>query len=401
MILMGTLIAFPTAIVGLFVCGIMNRLMDVPMRPYAGQPEPEVLEDDHLPSLWLSILPVVLPVVLISANTITKTMADSQHAARFRSGDVTDWAALATEIERIPEVVPKLPPESTSLLIRATEAAGQSPETQEQALGNLNDLLKKKNLFPADRFAPVDLPASAQKLAGQGLTKISQAEVERYNRLVLETLFPRQITPHVWDNLPRKAAHVTALLGDPNLALILSAAIAMFVLVRNRKLTFTKLAESTETALMSGGIIILITAGGGAFGAMLQAAGVKDSIESLIGQVGGDLGLVFLLAGFGVAAVFKVAQGSSTVAMMATAAMFAAMQVSSQTLGYHCVYLATAIGCGSLFGSWMNDSGFWIFAKMGNVTELEALKTWTILLAIVALVGLGFTFLFAWLLPLV
>jgi hypothetical protein len=38
---------------------------------------------------------------------------------------------------------------------------------------------------------------------------------------------------------------------------------------------------------------------------------------------------------------------------------------------------------------------------MGVLTEGEALKSWTILLAIIALVGLGMSVLFAWLLPLV
>jgi len=145
----------------------------------------------------------------------------------------------------------------------------------------------------------------------------------------------------------------------------------------------------------------LITAGGGAFGAMLREAGVKDSIETMINNVGMDVGLTMLLAGFGVAAVLKIAQGSSTVAMITAASLFAAMGVTSEMLGFHCVYLATAIGCGSLFGSWMNDSGFWIFARMGNLTEVEALKSWTIMLAVIAAVGLGVTMLFAWLLPLV
>jgi GntP family gluconate:H+ symporter len=34
-------------------------------------------------------------------------------------------------------------------------------------------------------------------------------------------------------------------------------------------------------------------------------------------------------------------------------------------------------------GSWMNDSGFWIFVKMTGLTEAEGLKCWTPLLAIV------------------
>ena len=36
---------------------------------------------------------------------------------------------------------------------------------------------------------------------------------------------------------------------------------------------------------------------------------------------------------------------------------------------FHMVYVATAVGTGSLMGSWMNDSGFWVFTKMGGLTE--------------------------------
>jgi H+/gluconate symporter-like permease len=64
------------------------------------------------------------------------------------------------------------------------------------------------------------------------------------------------------------------------------------------------------------------------------------------------------------------------------------------------VYVATAIGSGSLIGSWMNDSGFWIFARMGGLTELETLQTWTPLLALMGIVGLLMTVLLAILFPL-
>ena len=74
--------------------------------------------------------------------------------------------------------------------------------------------------------------------------------------------------------------------------------------------------------------------------------------------------------------------------------------VGDSELGYNTVYLATAIGAGSLVGSWMNDSGFWIFAKMGGPTEAEALKSWTVLLAIMGFVALGMSVLLAKVLPL-
>ncbi|HYW80693.1 MAG TPA: gluconate:H+ symporter [Thermoguttaceae bacterium] len=281
MIMIGTMIGLPTAVVGLLICKVMNRMLELPMRPYAGEPEPEPLADDQLPGLWMSLMPVLLPVVMISANTVTKMFAE-------KSADPT----LA------------------------------------------------------------------------------------------------------------KAAEVTALLGNPNLALLLSAVIAMYVLVRQRGLTLKQLAKTTEVALMSGGVIILITAGGGAFGAMLRQSGVKEAIEGLVGTEGQNVGMLMLLLAFGIATVMKIAQGSGTVSMITTSSIMASMGVSSAMLGCNVVYLATAIGAGSLTGSWMNDSGFWIFARMGNLTEVEALKTWTILLALLGVTALGFTLLAARFLPL-
>ena len=85
--------------------------------------------------------------------------------------------------------------------------------------------------------------------------------------------------------------------------------------------------------------------------------------------------------------------------MITTTSIFAAMGLSSESLGFHPVYLATAIGGGSLVGSWMNDSGFWIFAKMGGVTEVEGLKSWLPLLGIMGVVAFLTTVLMSLLLP--
>jgi GntP family gluconate:H+ symporter len=163
-----------------------------------------------------------------------------------------------------------------------------------------------------------------------------------------------------------------------------------------------ELANAVEISLMSGGVIILITAAGGAFGAMLKVAEIGPEIEQLFSSKGGQMsGVGLMLLGFSVAAVLKVAQGSSTVAMITASAMLAAIaEGASSSMGYHPVYLATAIGAGSLVGSWMNDSGFWIFAKMSGLTEIEALKSWTILLMVMGFTGLGTTLVLSLTLPL-
>jgi GntP family gluconate:H+ symporter len=151
-------------------------------------------------------------------------------------------------------------------------------------------------------------------------------------------------------------------------------------------------------ALMAGGVIVLITCAGGAFGASLRSAGLAAAIQELAGDAAtGGLGL--LLLAFSVAALIKFAQGSSTAAMIVTSAMFAAM-LEPATLGFHPVYVATAIGSGSLVGSWMNDSGFWIFARMGGLSELQTLQTWTPLLALLGIVSMAATLLLAVVMPL-
>ena len=188
-----------------------------------------------------------------------------------------------------------------------------------------------------------------------------------------------------------------ALFGNANLALLLSTAIAMFVLWQQRKPTLRELGMTVETALMSGGAIILITAAGGAFGGMLKEAKVGTAILGIFGDPQSS-GIIFLFLGFGMASLMKVAQGSSTTAMIIVSGMLAA-SVAEVELGYHTVYVATAIGAGSLMGSWMNDSGFWIFAKMSGLTEVEALKSWTPLLLVLGTVSLATTLLLAIVLP--
>ena len=198
-----------------------------------------------------------------------------------------------------------------------------------------------------------------------------------------------------------RAAGIAAVLGDVNLAMLISAAIAMLMLKSKRTLTNAQLAKVVEVSLMSGGMIILITAAGGAFGAMLKAAQIGPAIESLFkgSSTQPTGGLMLLGLGAFIASMIKTAQGSCTVAMITASAMIAAMVASTETLGYHPAYLATAIGGGSMIGSWMNDSGFWIFVKMTGLTEVEGLKSWTPLLAIVGFAAVVVSFLLAIILP--
>ncbi|UCD59071.1 MAG: gluconate permease, partial [Candidatus Hydrogenedentota bacterium] len=285
MIIAGALVALPAAFVGMVLAGWFDKRMNIPLRPIGtGEPEPEPFDDSQLPALSISLLPILLPVVLISANTIVDVFAKT--------------------------------------------AAEGSPL--------------------------------------------------------------------------RQFADVTAVLGNVNLAMLLAAAIAMWMLKSKRQLNLAQLSKVVEGSLMSGGIVILITAGGGAFGAMLKAAEVGPAIKELFGQGSAEAtgGIMLLILGAIIASIMKISQGSGTVAMITASSMIAAMIPSMDSLGYHPAYLATAIGGGSMICSWMNDSGFWIFVKMTGLSEAEGLKSWTLLLAIMGLAAVVVSLILAVALPL-
>ncbi len=179
-----------------------------------------------------------------------------------------------------------------------------------------------------------------------------------------------------------RLASVTGFMGNPNFALLVSAVIAMYTLARQKRYTLLQLASSLETALASGGLIILITAAGGAYGGMLVRVGVGETLAGMARS----LGIPLLLLGFFLGAVLKIAQGSSTVAMITVSSIVAPM-IASAPPSYHPVYIAIGIASGSLVGSWMNDSGFWVYKQMSGLTETEALRTWTPLLVILGVIG--------------
>lgn len=193
---------------------------------------------------------------------------------------------------------------------------------------------------------------------------------------------------------------VLAFIGNPNIALMVSAALSVFVYLKQCRPTPAQFTKAIESSLLSGGLIILITAAGGSFGAMLKTAQVGEAIKQSFDGSGAS-GLMLLVVGYALAALLKVSQGSSTTAMIVGSSMLAGLMTEDLSLGYHKVYLATAIGTGSLFGSWMNDSGFWIFSKMGGLTETETLKSWTPLLTLMSVTGGILTLILAIVMPLV
>lgn len=174
-----------------------------------------------------------------------------------------------------------------------------------------------------------------------------------------------------------------ATLGDKNIALTLGAAIAIATLIVNKRRSLTELAGPLQAALASGGVIILITAAGGAFGGVLKETGVAGLIQTLPKSAPAMLCAFAFL----VTMAIRTAQGSATVAMMTAVGVLGGLATGGE-LGFHPVYLALAIGCGSKPIAWMNDSGFWVITRMSGMTEAEGLKYITPMTALMGVTGL-------------
>jgi len=195
-----------------------------------------------------------------------------------------------------------------------------------------------------------------------------------------------------FDNLLLNAFYF---LGDSNIALTLSAAVSLGILVWTES-DKEKLKKYILDSLQSAGVIILITCMGGAFGGSLQQTGIGVYLQEL----STEYHIAILPMTFFITSLLRTAQGSATVAMITSVGIIGGM-VHVGALGFHPVYLALMIGCGSKPFPWMNDSGFWVVCKMSGMTEKETLKTFSTVLSIMGIIGMLVILVLAKLFPMV
>ena len=186
--------------------------------------------------------------------------------------------------------------------------------------------------------------------------------------------------------------NLLAILGDKNIAIGVGVVFA-YLLVRY--IPKGKRSTLVARSLSSAGNIILITAAGGAFGAMLRQAGIASAVSDL---AHGVPGLMLLPVAFAVTAAIRTLQGSATVAMITAAGILQGFAVDG-SLPFHPVYLAMAIGAGSKPISWMTDSAFWVITRMSGMTEEEGLRVISPMSTAMGVSALLITMIFAAMIP--
>ncbi|WP_110708729.1 GntP family permease [Salinicola sp. CR57] len=182
-------------------------------------------------------------------------------------------------------------------------------------------------------------------------------------------------------------------IGETPIALLISTCIAMWLLVirSSERGAMDSINEIVEQALSPVCSIILITGAGGMFGGVLTASGIGDALADSLQA----FGLPVILAGYVIASVIRIAQGSATVAGTTAAGIMAPVVLGDPALaGLPAACITVAIVAGAIGYSHVNDSGFWLVGRFLGVDTKTMLKTWTVISTGISLMSFGL----AWLL---
>ncbi len=159
-------------------------------------------------------------------------------------------------------------------------------------------------------------------------------------------------------------------IGDPAIALLIGLAVSLFI---NPDFKFSSIHSVLEDSIKNAGIILLITAAGGAFGAILKASGIGTIIGEQLSRSGLGIFIPFLIA-----AGLKTAQGSSTVSIITTSSIILPMLTELQlATEMGLILVVLSMGAGSMIFSHSNDSYFWVVTKFSSIEVNKSLKVFS------------------------
>jgi gluconate:H+ symporter, GntP family len=170
--------------------------------------------------------------------------------------------------------------------------------------------------------------------------------------------------------------------GSPLMAMLLATLLAMYTFGRACGFDSARVLRFAEDSLPPIAGVLLVVGAGGGFGRVLVSAGVDRAIA----QVAAGFHMSPLVLAWVIAALLRLAVGSSTVSVVTSASIMAPMIATMP--GVNRELLVVSIGAGSLIASHVNDGGFWLVKEYLNLTVQETLATWTVLETVVSVTGL-------------
>ncbi len=171
-------------------------------------------------------------------------------------------------------------------------------------------------------------------------------------------------------------------IGDPVVSMLIAVLLAIYLLGIKQGKKIEEVAALLSDAVKDVTMVFLVFAGAGALKQVLTDGGVSQNIADMMQ----NSTLHPLILGWGMAAIIRIAVGSSTVSGITTAGFMAPLLISSYTEPH---LMVLSIGAGSMTFSHVNDSGFWLFKEYFNMTLIDTFKTWTVMETLVSLAGLA------------
>ncbi|GAA1143644.1 GntP family permease [Nesterenkonia lutea] len=177
-------------------------------------------------------------------------------------------------------------------------------------------------------------------------------------------------------------------LGATPVALIITLLVAVAAVGTRGGRGMSGAQDVMDKALAPVCAVILITGAGGMFGGVLRESGIGEALSDSLSGVG----IPLILAGFVIAGVLRIAQGSATVALTTAAGLLASGVAAADFNELQLAAMVISVAAGSVIASHVNDSGFWLISRFFDMDVKTTLKTWTVLETLIGVMA----FLLAW-----
>ena len=187
----------------------------------------------------------------------------------------------------------------------------------------------------------------------------------------------------IWLPKGSTAIGVANFVGTPAVALTIAVLFAFWQLGLRRGMTKERIAELSAVSLRPVAMILLVVGAGAFYGAVLKATGIGNAIADTLH----DWGLPVIFAAYVISCGLRIAQGSATAAIAATAAIIGPTIANAGYSQAELALITAAICAGSIIASHVNDGGFWIVSRYFGISVKDTLKTWTVLETILSVVG--------------
>lgn len=231
--------------------------------------------------------------------------------------------------------------------------------------------LKRYTTLPNPAFVAPDLPEAQMPSLFSSLFSVLLPIILISTATVISSLLPEE--SFLFEAL--------SFIGEPVVSMFISVLAAIYLLGIRQNRKMAEITTLLGNSIKDVAMLFLIFGGAGALKQVLTDGGVSQSIANMMQHST----LHPLILGWGMAAIIRVAVGSSTVSGITTAGFMAPLLTATHTEPH---LMVLSIGAGSMMFSHVNDAGFWLFREYFQLSMVDTRKTWSVMETLVSVSGL-------------